>query len=59
MNRRRLVRRSHRLRSAICVNGTKLESGGSATWKAGANGVNVVVTNGMSATAYHVTVTKS
>ena len=44
---------------AIHVNGAKLESGGSATWVAGTNDVNVTVTNGMSATAYHVTVTKS
>ena len=44
---------------SIYVNGTQVASGGSASWVAGANDVNVVVTNGMSATAYHVAVTKS
>lgn len=41
------------------VNGAKLEGGGSATWKADTNDANVIVANGMSATAYHVAVTKS
>ena len=44
---------------SIYVNGTQLASGGPATWVAGTNDVSVVVTNGMSATAYHVAVTKS
>ena len=44
---------------SVYVNGTQVASGGSATWAAGTNDVGVLVTNGMSATACHVTVTKS
>lgn len=43
---------------SITVNGTEIESGGSATWNTGANTVIVIVTNGMASRQYTITVTK-
>jgi len=43
---------------AIKVNNTTIQSGGSATWQAGTNTVEVTVTNGSTTKTYTVTVTK-
>ena len=43
---------------AITVNGTAVQSGSAATWEAGENTVEIVVTNGTASKTYTVIVTK-